>query len=87
MGDAESIDIDAQQMVDGLTSPSVGGQPFNAAAAVEEDEIIKTTRELLAQLKKDDGNTQVDDEEEKAGEVKKQLTRLGDMIDKAEQIR
>ena len=48
LGDAESIDIDAQQMVDGLTSPSVGGQPFNAAAAVEEDEIIKTTRELLA---------------------------------------
>lgn len=51
-GDAESIDMDARSMVEGLSSPA--NQPFDVAA--EEDDIIKTTRELLAQLKNDQAN-------------------------------
>ena len=73
-------------MVEGLSSPAAG-QPFAAAAAAEEDEIIKTTRELLAQLKKDELADDAVAEEEKAGDYKKQLTRLGNMIDKADQMR
>jgi len=50
VGDAESIDLDARSMLDDISSPKSGKR---SEAGFEEDDIIKTTRELLAQLKSD----------------------------------
>ena len=76
----ESID-EGRSMVENLMSPS-------NLKAPEEDDIIKTTRELLAQLKNDQ---EVADsaaaEEEKTGDHKAQLAKLGTLIDKADQFR
>ena len=69
-------------MVEGLTSPS------NLKMPGEEDDIITTTRNLLAQLKNDQEDMeQAAAEEEKTGDHKAQLAKLGTLIDKADQFR
>ena len=77
----ESID-EGRSMVENLMSPS-------NLKAPEEDDIIKTTRELLAQLKNDQevADSAAATEEEKTGDHKAQLAKLGTLIDKADQFR
>ena len=75
MYDEQSID-DARSMVESIEG--------NRASAFEEDEIMKTTRNLLDTLRSEQ---QRDNEEEEKDDVQERMAKLGAMLDRADSIR
>ena len=53
----------------------------------EEEELIKQTKALLANLKSDVDNVDQAEEQAKQDDVRARMAALGSMIDKADQIR
>jgi len=79
MYDEASID-DARSMVESLKGN-------DDDQATEEDDIIKQTRALLANLRVDEENRDEAAEEAKKNEVRDKMAKLGIMIDKADELR
>ena len=75
MYDEQSID-DARSMVESIEG--------NRASAFEEDEIMKTTRNLLDTLRSEQ---QKDGDEEEKDDVQERMAKLGAMLDRADSIR